>query len=232
MSLRATLVTPRVVGMLILVLIVIPMLPLFITGNWGWWEAWAYVVVSIAGFVLSRWLAARRHPDLIAERARFMEHADAKPWDRLLAPLVALGSVVILIVAGVDGRLGWSPAFELPLRVAGLAFVIAGYILGSYALMENRFFSGMVRIQRERGHRVVSSGPYRWVRHPGYAGAIATYLAIPALLGSLWAWLPAAALVAILVVRTRLEDATLRAELEGYEAYAERVPCRLLPGVW
>lgn len=232
MSLRATLATPRVVGMLILVLIVVPMLPLLITGKWDWWEAWAYVAVSIVGFALSRWLAARRHPDLIAERARFMEHADAKPWDRLLAPLVALGSVVIVVVAGVDVRLGWSPAFDLPLRVAGLAVVIAGYILGSYALMENRFFSGMVRIQRERGHRVVSSGPYRWVRHPGYAGAIATYLAIPPLLSSLWAWLPAAALVAILVVRTRLEDATLRAELEGYEAYAERVRYRLLPGVW
>ncbi|MBM3122786.1 MAG: isoprenylcysteine carboxylmethyltransferase family protein [Chloroflexi bacterium] len=232
MSLRATLVTPRVVGMLILVLIVIPMLPLFITGKWGWWEAWAYVVVSIVGFVLSRWLAARRHPDLITERARFMEHADAKQWDRLLAPLVALGSVVILIVAGVDVRLGWSPAFDLPLRVAGLAVVITGYSLGSYALMENRFFSGMVRIQRERGHRVVSSGPYRWVRHPGYAGAIATYLAIPPLLSSLWAWLPAAALVAILVVRTRLEDAALRAELEGYASYAERVRYRLLPGLW
>ena len=232
MSLRATLVTPRVVGMLILVLIVIPMLPLFITGNWGWWEGWAYVTVSIVGFVLSRWLAARRHPDLIAERARFMDHKDAKPWDRLLAPLVALGSVVILVVAGLDVRFGWSPSFDLLVRVGGLAVVIAGYILGSYALMENRFFSGMVRIQRERGHRVVSGGPYRWVRHPGYAGAIATYLAMPPLLSSLWAWLPAAGLVAILVVRTRLEDATLRAELEGYEAYAGRVRYRLLPGVW
>ena len=147
-------------------------------------------------------------------------------------PLVALGSVVILVVAGLDVRFGWSPSFDLLVRVAGLAVVIAGYILGSYALMENRFFSGMVRIQRERGHRVVSGGPYRWVRHPGYAGAIATYLAMPPLLSSLWAWLPAVALVAILVVRTRLEDATLRAELEGYEAYAGRVRYRLVPGVW
>ncbi len=218
--------------MLILVLIVIPMLPLFITGNWGWWEAWAYVVVSIVGFVLSRWLAARRHPDLLVERAQFMEHEDAKRWDRLLAPLVALGSVVILVVAGLDVRYGWSPSFGLSSRLAGLAVVIAGYVLGSYALLENRFFSGMVRIQHDRGHRVVSGGPYRWVRHPGYAGAIATYLAMPPLLSSLWAWLPAVALVAILVVRTRLEDATLRAELEGYEAYAGRVRYRLVPGVW
>ena len=232
MSLRATLVTPRVVGMLILVLIVIPMLPLLISRRWGWWEAWAYVIVSIVGFVLSRWLAGRRHPDLLTERARFMEHEDAKPWDRLLAPLVALGSVVILVVAGLDARFGWSPSFDLPIRLAALAVVIAGYVLGSYALIENRFFSGMVRIQRERGHRVVSSGPYRWVRHPGYAGAIATYLAMPPLLSSLWAWLPAAALAGILIVRTRLEDATLRAELEGYEAYAAQVRYRLLPRVW
>lgn len=232
MNLRATLVTPRVVAMLLRVLIVIPMLPLIISGRWGWWEAWAYVLVSAVGFVLSRWLAARRHPDLIAERARFMQQDDAKPWDRLLAPLVALGSVVILVVAGLDARLGWSPPFDLSVRLAGLAGVIAGYVLGSYALMENRFFSGMVRIQRDRGHRVVSGGPYRWVRHPGYAGAIATYLALPPLLHSMWAWLPALALAAVLIVRTHLEDATLQGELEGYQDYAARVRYRLLPGVW
>jgi protein-S-isoprenylcysteine O-methyltransferase Ste14 len=118
------------------------------------------------------------------------------------------------------------------LRLAGLALFIAGYVLGSYAMIENRFFSGTVRIQDDRGHRVVSSGPYRWMRHPGYLGAIIAYMGTPALLSSLWAWLPSVALVALVILRTRLEDSTLRAELPGYQAYADKVRYRLLPGVW
>jgi protein-S-isoprenylcysteine O-methyltransferase Ste14 len=99
-------------------------------------------------------------------------------------------------------------------------------------LIENRFFSGMVRIQAERGHQVVSSGPYRWMRHPGYAGALVTYLATPVFLDSLWAFLPVVFLAVVLVVRTKLEDKTLRDQLEGYRDYARKVRYRLLPGVW
>ena len=98
--------------------------------------------------------------------------------------------------------------------------------------MENRFFSGMVRIQTERGHHVVSSGPYGWIRHPGYAGALLTYLATPFFLDSRWALLPAMFITIVLIIRTSLEDQTLQNELEGYRAYAERVRYRLMPGVW
>lgn len=226
------LITPRILTSLVLVLLVIPMLPLLITQKWDWWEAWAYVGASMVGFVLSRALAARRNPDLLAERAHFDEHPDTKPWDRVLAPAVALGSVVILIVAGLDVRFGWSPAFSLTVRLTGLALFVAGYLLGSYALIENRFFSVTVRVQDDRGHHVVSSGPYRWMRHPGYLGAGLGYTGMPALLSSLWAFLPSLALLVLLVVRTRLEDSTLQAELPGYRDYAGRVRYRLLPGVW
>lgn len=232
MSNESHLITPRIVVSLVLVLLVFPMLPLLITGKWDWWEAWTYVIVSIVGFVLSRALVARRNPDLLMERAKSSEHADTKPWDRVLAPVVALGSVVALIVAGLDVRFGWSPDFSLALRLAGLALYIAGYVLGSYAMIENRFFSGTVRIQEDRGHRVVSGGPYRWMRHPGYLGAALAYLGTPALLSSLWAFLPSVVLLVLLVVRTRLEDATLQAELDGYREYAGQVRYRLLPGVW
>jgi protein-S-isoprenylcysteine O-methyltransferase Ste14 len=146
--------------------------------------------------------------------------------------LVGLGGGLVPLVAGLDALFDWSPTFSLPIKILALVIILAGYALGSYALIENRFFSGMVRIQTERGHRVVSSGPYRWMRHPGYAGAILTYLATPFFLDSPWAFLPAVFLTIVLVIRTRLEDLALQAELEGYRDYASRVRYRLLPGVW
>jgi protein-S-isoprenylcysteine O-methyltransferase Ste14 len=121
---------------------------------------------------------------------------------------------------------------QFPREILALAIILSGYILGSYALIENRFFSGVVRIQTERGHYVVSSGPYRWLRHPGYAGAVLAYLATPFFLDSWWAFLPAVLLTILLVIRTALEDRTLQDELTGYYDYARRVRFRLLPGVW
>jgi len=98
--------------------------------------------------------------------------------------------------------------------------------------MENRYFSGVVRIQSDRGQQVISTGPYRMVRHPGYSGGLLTYLAVPIFLDSLWAFVPVVLLVIILVVRTRLEDKLLQEQLEGYRDYAGRVRSRLLPGIW
>jgi protein-S-isoprenylcysteine O-methyltransferase Ste14 len=224
--------TPRVVLLVLLFVVLGPCLPLLLSGKWGWREAWLYAAALIVSFAVSRLLAARRHPDLLAERARFMEHPDAKPWDRVLAPLIGLGSVLILVVAGLDERLDWSPGFGLPAEVVALLAILAGLALGSYALVENRFFSGVVRIQIDRGHQVVSGGPYRWVRHPGYAGAILLYAATPVFLDSQWALFPALAFSAILVLRTGLEDRTLQTELPGYREYAQKVRFRLLPGIW
>jgi protein-S-isoprenylcysteine O-methyltransferase Ste14 len=211
---------------------VVPLLPLLISQRWDWWEAWAYAAIGILGFGISRWLAARRHPDLLAERARMLQHQDAVAWDKLLAPLVGLGGGLIPLVAGLDAALGWSPGFGLGAKSIALAVMVAGYVLGSYALISNRYFSGMVRLQTDRDHRVVSGGPYGWVRHPGYAGALLTYLATPVLLEAGWAFLPVAGMVVALVVRTALEDRFLQERLEGYAEYTRRVCYRLLPGVW
>jgi protein-S-isoprenylcysteine O-methyltransferase Ste14 len=109
----------------------------------------------------------------------------------------------------------------------------AGNLAGkARALFSNPFFSGVVRIQTERGHQVISHGPYRLLRHPGYAGNLLYYLAVPLFLDTLWAYLPALLLVLVTVIRTALEDRTLQAELDGYAAYAGRVRYRLLPGIW
>jgi protein-S-isoprenylcysteine O-methyltransferase Ste14 len=225
-------ISPRVVIQLLIVIVAAPFLPLLISWRWSWWEAWAYAIISILGFVVSRVLAARRHPDVIAERAQHMQQENIKPWDKQLSVWLMLGGVAVLLVAGLDERFGWSPAFDLPVKLLALVMILAGYALSSYALIENRFFSSTVRIQTERGHHVVSSGPYRWVRHPGYAGGLLAYLAIPLLLDSPWAFLPTVFVTVLTIVRTALEDRTLQKELEGYREYAGRVRYRLLPGVW
>jgi protein-S-isoprenylcysteine O-methyltransferase Ste14 len=224
--------SPRVVVQMLFFVVVIPFLPLLISWRWDWWEAWVYAIIGILSFAISRVLVARRYPDLIAERARFMQHENAKPWDKLLAPFLGLGGGLVMLVAGLDALFDWSPTFSLPVEILSLVIILAGYALGSYALIENRFFSGMVRIQTDRGHQVVSSGPYRWMRHPGYAGALLTYLATPLFLDSRWAFLPTVFITILLVIRTALEDRVLQDELAGYRDYVRRVRYRLLPGVW
>jgi protein-S-isoprenylcysteine O-methyltransferase Ste14 len=224
--------TLKVIIQLLIVVVIVPLLPLLISGAWDWWEAWVYGVIGILGFVVSRALAAKRHPDILAERARSMEMKDAKPWDKFLAPVMALGSVIILIVAGLDKLFGWTSPFSLPVKLVALILILFGFVLGSWALMENRFFSGVVRIQTDRGHYVVTTGPYRFVRHPGYVGALWSYLAMPIFLNSLWAFIPTGLLVIVIFLRTYMEDKTLQTELPGYKEFSQKTKYRLLPGIW
>jgi len=193
---------------------------------------WIYAVINILSFAISRLLAARRNPDLLTERTRMLNHKDAKSWDKLLSLLLGIAGISLPLVAGLDVLFGWSPPFNLPVKIVSLVFIFVGYVIGSYALIANRFFSGVVRIQTDRSHRVVTGGPYCWIRHPGYAGALLTYLFIPFFLDSYWLFLPVFFLTIILVIRTNLEDRTLQNELEGYWDYASRVGYRLLPGIW
>ena len=137
-----------------------------------------------------------------------------------------------LIVCGLDVRWSWSPEVGLPVHLAGLALMVLGFAIISWAMVSNPFFSGAVRIQSERGHTVASGGPYRYVRHPGYVGMILHFGSLALVLGSLWALLPALINVALFILRTALEDRTLQAELPGYREYAAQTRYRLLPGVW
>lgn len=225
-------ITPWVILQVLFFIVILPFLPLLVSGRWDWWEAWLYAIISILSFAISRTLAARRHPDLIAERARMMQHEDAEPWDRRLVPLLGLGGALVMLVPGLQARFNLLQDFNTPLKIIALIVILAGNILGTYALMENRFFSGVVRLQTERGQHVVSSGPYRWVRHPGYAGALLTYWATPIFLDSLWTFIPVLFTTLVLVLRTNLEDRTLQDKLDGYQEYTDHVRYRLLPGVW
>jgi protein-S-isoprenylcysteine O-methyltransferase Ste14 len=232
MNTQQATISLRVIIQVLIFVVVIPFLPLLITWRWSWWEGWVYALTCILGFAISRWLAGRKNPGLLAERARMLQHEDAASWDKVLAPLVGLGGGLIPLVAGLDARFDWSPGFSLPAILVSLVVIMAGYALGSYALIENRYFSGMVRIQTDRDHHVVSSGPYGWVRHPGYAGALLTYLASPIFLEAAWAFVPVALLSVVLVIRTALEDRTLQELLPGYCEYAGKTRYRLIPGIW
>jgi protein-S-isoprenylcysteine O-methyltransferase Ste14 len=232
MTTQTKLMTPKTIAQLVFVLVIMPLLPILISGAWGWWEAWAYAILSFFGFTVSRALASRRHSDLLAERTNSFGMEDAKPWDKILAPSMALGSVVPLVIAGLDKLFGWTQPFTSNTKIIALIVVVLGYALGSWALVENRFFSGIVRIQTDRGHHVVTTGPYRFIRHPGYAGAFWTYLATPILLDSLWALIPTILLFGVLIARTSLEDRTLQAELPGYKEFTQKTRYRLFPGVW
>jgi protein-S-isoprenylcysteine O-methyltransferase Ste14 len=218
---------------LIAVYLSMPLILFVCGGDFGWWQAWVYTLLIVAIGVGGRILGERRHPGLTAERQNVEKIQDAKAWDKVLAPLMALSIVFpLMIVAGLDHRFGWSPVFPLWLIVLGFFLIALGYAFSSWAFVENRFFSGVVRIQADRGHVVCDSGPYRIVRHPGYAGNILPLLGIVLALSSLWTIIPAAVALVIAVIRTALEDQTLQEELPGYQEYARRVRFRLFPGIY
>jgi protein-S-isoprenylcysteine O-methyltransferase Ste14 len=219
---------------LIVVYLFVPLVLFVCGGDFGWWQAWIYSLLTVAAGVGGRILAERRHPGLLAERQNIEKVLVAKAWDKVLAPLMALMSLgfPLVIVAGLDHRFGWSPVFPLWIIVLGIILITLGYAFSMWALVENRFFSSVVRIQADRGHVVCDSGPYRIVRHPGYAGYILPLLGIVLALGSLWTLIPATVALVIAVIRTALEDRTLQEELPGYQEYAQRVRYRLFPGIY
>lgn len=224
------------VGMIVQFAIVIVILPAVIfLAAWTlrWWNAWAYYATALLGAVASRVAIAIRHPDLLVERGTSMKAGDAAPGDRLIVVLAAIALPTVgLVVAGLDHRLGWTPALPAGASIAGLLMLAAGYALGAWAMAANRFFSAVVRIQEERGHTVVTTGPYRLVRHPSYAGGLLATLGIPLLLGSWWAFVPALGVIVLVFVRTAREDRTLQRDLPGYPAYARTTRFRLVPGIW
>ncbi len=213
--------------------LLIPLI-LFVSGwDLGWWQAWVFSLLIVAAGVGGRMWAERLHPGLMAERANFDKAPGVKAWDKVLAPLMGISlSFPLVIVTGLDHRYGWSPVFPIWLNITGLILIAAGYAFAAWALAENRFFSGVVRIQADRGHVVCDAGPYRIVRHPGYAGNILALPGIVLALGSVWTLIPAAVALIITVIRTALEDRTLQEELPGYPDYARRVRCRLIPGIY
>lgn len=227
----------------ILTYLSIPLVLLVCGGDSKWWQAWIYSVLIVVAGIGSRIWAEKRHPGLLVERiasgkalvapTTSEKAQDAKSWDKVLAPLMGLAlSFPLVIVAGLDHRFRWSPSFTIWVNILGFVLIASGYTFASWALAENRFFTTTVRIQTDRGHIVCDSGPYRIVRHPGYAGNILPLAGIVLALSSLWTLIPAGVALVITVIRTTLEDRTLQEELPGYRDYARRVRYRLFPGIY
>jgi protein-S-isoprenylcysteine O-methyltransferase Ste14 len=182
------------------------------------------VVVSVA------WLW-RVNPEIFAARSR-MTGEGTKNWDKVLIPILLGGFLAILIVAGLDcGRFGWAraPAWTVPV---GYVLLLLGFLGSGWAQAVNRHFEPSVRIQADRRHHVITTGPYAFVRHPGYVSGAILAIGIALALGSLWALLPAALVGVVLVIRTNLEDATLQRELPGYAEYAARVCGKWILSIW
>jgi protein-S-isoprenylcysteine O-methyltransferase Ste14 len=199
-------------------------------GRIDWWPAWAAIAVMLAWITATAIVIFRLNPDLLAERLG--PRKGAKPWDTAIMSILGLTQLVRYIVAGLDQRYGWTGGFPLAAQIAALTVCVLGYALFVWATASNIFFSQMVRIQSERGHAVATGGPYHYVRHPGYLGAILYELAVPFLLASWWALIASGLGALLLILRTALEDRTLQAELAGYVDYARQVRHRLLPGIW
>jgi protein-S-isoprenylcysteine O-methyltransferase Ste14 len=194
-------------------------------------RAWLAFGAHFVGAIVGAALMLKFAPGLANQRASVRE--GTKSWDKaVLIIYFSLFLLVIPIVAGLDvGRYRWSQ-LGIDYAVGGLFLYAAFFILFYWSMLMNEHFEGTARIQFDRNHKVVMNGPYRFVRHPGYVAMVFLSLADPLIIGSLYSLIPSAVAVAVVFVRTSLEDRMLQNELEGYSEYSKRVKHRLIPGIW
>lgn len=198
-------------------------------GRWDLWNVWAYAFVFVVGMSAGVVVVSRTDPTLFQERMKpgpGGKDPGLRWWTTALF-------VLQWVMAGLDaGRFRWSGGVPAWIIVAGLVLLAGSLGLSIWAMSVNRFFSSDARIQRDRGHRVVTSGPYQLVRHPGYAAALVMGVASGLALASYVSLLPMLLAGGLIVRRLLIEDRLLLGELEGYSDYAARVPYRLVPGIW
>lgn len=196
----------------------------------GWWQLWPFLGLAIIILAVNLTTIIVRNPMLLRERLK--PDRPEKKWDKLVMALWSVLALAVVVVAGLDVlRYQWSVVSRAAMAAAGVLF-LAGDVLIAWCMSENPFLERTVRVQQERAHRVITTGPYRFVRHPMYAGIIVMSLGWPLLLGSWLAMIPTLLMDMAVVVRTHLEDRAPHDELEGYRAYVLRTPHRLFPGVW
>jgi protein-S-isoprenylcysteine O-methyltransferase Ste14 len=199
-------------------------------GTLAWPNGWLFACVALVEAAAQFIFLWRTNPEVVIARSHY--RVDSKRWDKLLLCCYLPATLSILVVAAFDdGRFHWCPV-PWTVSLCGLALFLFGFALITWAQSVNKFFESTVRIQSDRGQRVIDSGPYALVRHPGYVGSVWVCIGTALALGSLWALLPAAIAAMLLVLRTHWEDQTLQRELAGYSPYAVRVRYKLFPYAW
>ncbi len=194
-------------------------------------RAWIFFSLYLVSVLFNTIIFLKFNPEVVAARGKIIK-GEMKWWDKIFAVLYISSIFLISIVCGLDvGRFQLSN-LGMEFLAVGIIMFIPGWLLVMWAMVENKFFEGAVRIQRERGHKVVSTGPYAIIRHPGYAGMILLYACTPLILGSVYGLIPVLLLVVAFVFRTDHEDKMLYEKLEGYKEYVEKVKYRLVPGIW
>lgn len=206
-------------------------LVLFISaGRLNYWQGLAYLAIGLIMFTLS-YTVLRPDPELMDERSKAGE--GAKKWDKTILGLSFLATIAMYITAGLDsGRYHWSPDFHWSLYLSGIILTVSGQLLFLIAQKQNKFFSSIMRIQNDRGHTVCETGLYKVVRHPAYLGSIIQATGFPLLMGSLWSIIPISLLIILSIIRTWLEDETLKKELKGYPEYVKKTRYRIIPYIW
>lgn len=201
-------------------------------GTVNWPEAWVYLALICGLGLVSGLIIARHDPELVKERMKPVVQQGQKGWDKALMSVVFLLFLAQYVVAGLDAVRFQTSDMPLWLKAVGAAGVVFGLLVFHIVMRANTFAAPVVKIQTERKHQVVTTGPYAYVRHPMYGGAVPLILGTGLLLGSWWAVAIGVAIILLLAYRAVLEEETLKRELDGYEAYAARVLYRMIPGVW
>jgi len=221
----------RAFASLAVTLVVMAILLFGSAGTLAWPHGQALMLVFLLLILVSIAVLWRLNPEIFVARARLTGQG-TRAWDRALLAILLPAFAAILPVAGLDdGRFHWAPAAGIWV-VAGYVLLVIGFAGSGWAQAVNRHFEPSVRIQTERHHRVVDTGPYAYVRHPGYVFGSLLAIGAALTLGSWWAMVPAALVIVTLLVRTALEDATLQRDLPGYAEFAARTRYRWIPGVW
>jgi protein-S-isoprenylcysteine O-methyltransferase Ste14 len=213
--------------------LIIPALLLWLSGDWRWTEGWTFSAWFIALCFTTIIFLYRHDPALLAERFKQPGAGNQKGWDTYVVYGLLVGFIAWIVLMPLDARrYGWSGPFPVELKVLGAAALLASSFLFFRSFTDNTFLSGLVRIQTERKHQVVSTGVYGFVRHPMYLGGILLFIGAPLLLGSIAGLVVSLAMLVLLAGRIIGEEKTLTQELDGYAEYKTKVHFRLIPGIW
>lgn len=195
----------------------------------GWTLGWIYVSIFATATTINLLCLGLWNPELI--KRRLNPGKWVKTWDKVWAVLFGLSMIGIFVVANIEARdvVSSGPGTTW---LFGFSIFVLGWTLAIWSMTVNPFFEKTVRIQKEHGHRVIDTGPYAYVRHPGYVGFLGWIISTPLLLASVWAFIPTLTTVFLFMIRTAFEDRMLCDELPGYTEYTNRVRFRLIPGLW